>query len=258
MNQDILLFLVTVIAALMAGALFGAIVVSLFRRGAAAPLATSQTPASSANELLRIDSDPRTNRLLLRVHGQPLLGVEAISDASLREQVRGLLVVLGAELPVVTDPWRRPPATAGAVAPAAAPVARPEIGLPRVDATVQPLVDPPPPDDDLNAPFLDRLLGSIVPRKSGSPARPARAAARKAGRPPPAEPPPSMFEQIDAILQRKLRAQTGAPNMRIYEEAGELRIRVGEEVLRQVDGVTDERARALLREAVSEWEAAHL
>ena len=64
-----------------------------------------------------------------------------------------------------------------------------------------------------------------------------------------------MFEQVDEILQKKLRAYPTAPDMLIYEDGGELCIRVGGEVYHSFDDIKDEHARALIRESVSEWEA---
>ena len=69
------------------------------------------------------------------------------------------------------------------------------------------------------------------------------------------QPPADMFEQINAILQRKLAGQPQAPEIHLYGEAGELRIKVGSAVFHKVEEVSDERARGWIREAVSEWEA---
>ena len=64
-----------------------------------------------------------------------------------------------------------------------------------------------------------------------------------------------MFQQIDAILQKKLRAYPNAPDMLIYEDAGELCIRVGNAIYHSYEDVADEQARALIRQSVAEWEA---
>lgn len=64
-----------------------------------------------------------------------------------------------------------------------------------------------------------------------------------------------VFAQVNAILQNKLRAEPDLPPVEILGEGGELHVRYAGTTYLQLDGVPDERVRALIRAAVAEWEA---
>lgn len=69
--------------------------------------------------------------------------------------------------------------------------------------------------------------------------------------------PPSMVEQINEILERKLVELRGAnPGIRMVESpGGPVRVYIGVESYESIDAVPDEQIRGLIREAVAEWEA---
>src|SRR5207249_6805460 len=101
------------------------------------------------------------------------------------------------------------------------------------------------PDEELTDSFLDRLKSSLAPIGGSTPpaAKPVTPVVRHGKRLEPAAPtPPSMFEQIDEILQKKLRAHPSAPDMLIYEDGGELCIRVGSEIYHSFDDIKEEHA----------------
>jgi hypothetical protein len=277
MNEDIYLFLVAVVGSFLAGAVLAGTVVWFLRKGGGLP--NSKSPVSAGDELLRIAADPQGGRLLLYIKGSPVKQVESIADRKLRQLLRSLLDMLeGAPEPDVTPvpPVGPVPAPIAPPAPSASVLAN----QPPVPVASRPVTDEPAglveaagaaappastvdelsllPDEELSGSFLDRLKSSLTPIGGTAPpaAKPVVPAVRRGNRREPAIPtPPSMFEQIDEILQKKLRAYPSAPDMLIYEDGGELRIRVGGEVYHSFDDIKDEHARALIRESVSEWEA---
>jgi hypothetical protein len=277
MNEDIYLFLVAVVGSFLAGAVLAGAVVWFLRKGGSSP--NSKPPAPAGEEVLRIAADPQGGRLLLYVNGSPVKQVESIADRKLRQLLRSLLDMLeGAPESDATPvpPVRPAPAPIAPPAPSAsglasqppAPVAsRPASNEPAEPVEAAEVAAPPAatldelpllPDEELSGSFLDRLKSSLTPIGGTAPpsAKPVMPVMRRGNRREPAAPtPPSMFEQIDEILQKKLRAYPSAPDMLIYEDGGELRIRVGSEVYHSFDDIKDERARALIRESVSEWEA---
>ena len=270
MTSDLTLLLVSVGAALVAGLVLGALLGFMLRRGTVR--AAPKVAPPGGDEILRIDGDPAARKLVLRVAGSPVAGADSIADPEVREHVRALLRLLdiapenaapASDKPAapVTGAAARPPAAPAAplinprIAPASAelPAQGPVVPTPRPD--VPPAVAPAAPDD-LSAPFLTRLTASFRPQPAPELLKPAPAPPVRALKGmPAAKPPPDMFEQINAILQRKLAGQPGAPDIELFGADGELRIQVGREVFRQVEDVNDERARGWIREAVAEWEA---
>ena len=277
MNEDIFLFLVAVVGSFLAGSLLAGTVVWFLRKGGSSP--NPRPPVSAGDEVLRIAADPQGGRLLLYINGSPVKQVESIADRKLRQLLRSLLDMLeGApESDVTPLPTVRPvPAPVATPAPSASELASqppaPVVSQPATDEPAGPVeaagvaaplastVDEFPllPDEELSGSFLDRLKSSLTPIGGSTPptAKPVMPVVRRGNRREPAAPtPPSMFEQIDEILQKKLRAYPSAPDMLIYEDGGELCIRVGREVYHSFDDIKDEHARALIRESVSEWEA---
>ena len=261
MNSDFSFLLLSIGAALVAGVVLGLLAAALFRRGMV-PAAPSVP--SAGTEILRIDGDPLSQKLVLRLSGVPAASADSIADAEVREHVRALMQLLASEPEKPAAPVAGTPASPD-VAPAAAAPASPLVSSApaelRAAATAPPPPDPkdlsapaPAAPDDLSAPFLTRLTTSLRPQAAPlkpPPAPAARAAKAQAD----AKPPAAMFEQINAILQRKLLTQPNPPEIELYADEGELRILVGSDVFRQVEDVTDERARGWIREAVAEWEA---
>lgn len=268
MNSDLGLLLVSVGAALLAGLVLGTLLGALLRRGVARP---APLPPPSGNAILSIEGDPVLRRLTLRVGGQPVAGADSIADVAVREHVRALLRLLD------QDPAAPPaPAAFSAAAPAPAPVAlsaepsapaavaappapaalSAEPSAPAPLPAAEPLAAPlPEVEDDLSAPFLSRLRSSLQPQPVPAPKPAAVPLVRMPKLAAAAQPPADMFEQINAILHRKLAAMPLAPDIQLYGEDGELRILVGGAVYRKVEEVSDDRARGWIREAVSEWEA---
>jgi hypothetical protein len=70
--------------------------------------------------------------------------------------------------------------------------------------------------------------------------------------------PPSMVEQINAILDRKLQEQPAlARGVRLTEGAGgAIKVYVGIDAYNAIDDVPDAAIRQLIRDAVTEWESA--
>lgn len=84
-----------------------------------------------------------------------------------------------------------------------------------------------------------------------------REAARPAVAPEAARRPLSMVEQINQILERKLRDLPEARRaVRLVEGAGgSVRVYVGVDAYSSIDDVPDSDIRGLIRDAVAEWEA---
>jgi hypothetical protein len=244
MNSDFTFLLISAGAALVAGIVLGVLGMAIFRRS---PVRAAPLVGGPRDEVLKIEADPLTRQLKLRISGLPVAGVDSIADVNVREHVRALMHSLALE----------PDAPAAPVTPPVAPVAIP-LAPTAASAAGEPSSSNPTPlpaaPDDLSAPFLTRLTDSL--RTQAAPAAvKLTPAPRPARNQPGVKPPSDVYEQINAILQRKLAAQSHAPAIEIYDQDGELRILVGGEVVRQVDAVTDEAARTLIRESVAEWEA---
>lgn len=237
-------FFIAVAAAFVAGFVSGGLIVWLVGRP---PMGARRSDPGAA-ELVRIDIDPEAHQPSLYLAGRPVARLESIADERVREQVRGLMVVLQAE-EALPQP---PPAT-----PTPVPV------QPPVAATAAPSTAALDMPGDQGEPFFARLKGSLLGPRIEAPTKPVATAAKPVataakpagGGKAEAGPPPGIFEEVNSILQRKLKAQPGSPDIEIYEDNGELRIRVGETVYQRVDEVSGEPARTLLREALAEWEA---
>jgi len=120
-----------------------------------------------------------------------------------------------------------------------------------------PMVAPPAAiadaDVESHESFLTRLLDSISPRPYAAPPITIAPTNKRSAADTPSS--PDMFEAINKILQRRVRDAAYTTPLEIIGEGGELHIRYGDQVFLQVDAVPDERARTLIRTAVSEWEA---
>ncbi len=228
-------FVISLGAAFLAGLLAGGLIALLVWRSRTAAAPQRQSPGSA--EWLRIDVDPATKQPALYLEGRPISQLDSIAEESVRAPVRSLMAVL----------------QAGESAPKTPPVA--PITVPGAVANA-PLAAPISVLDNRRAPFLERMKDSLIRPGTVTPAQPGPVSAKTAaGTRAEAAPAASMYEQINSILQSKLKAQPGAPDMEIYDDNGELRIRVGSVVYQHIDELNDEPARTLIRAAVAEWEA---
>lgn len=193
---------------------------------------------SAPIELLRIELDPNTNELSVRLAEKPIASVNQIANEALRTQIAGLLQLL-------TPEKAESQVEQAAVQATAAP--EPLLASTQDTALL---------DDELSAPFFTRLFESLTRQRhyaaltaaKANKAKPAKAVGDK-------DHSSNLFAQMDAILQRKLREQPDAPPIEIFGDGEQPLIRVGNHVYSQLDAVPDEHARAHIRAAIAEWEA---
>ncbi len=207
----------------------------LGKRADGAPSAAK--PASI--ELLCIDLDTATDQLHLSLAGRPLATVEEIRNPVLRAQVEGLMRLLTPE---------KKQAAPSSPSPAEASLAPADAA-----ASAVPLLD-----DDLNAPLWVRLRESLGKPRDYAPVKPIEIPkAQQSDKEQTAEPSAAliMFKEINGILQRKLREQRDVPLVDLVGAGETLYIEMGGQRYQRVEDVPDERARALIREAIAEWEA---
>ncbi|MBI5877983.1 MAG: hypothetical protein HZB53_10045 [Chloroflexi bacterium] len=205
-----------------------------------APAATAPfVAAAPPGELLRIERDGADGQLIVWISGRRVDRVSEIGDEPLRNAMRVVLSALMASPP--SEGKSSTPPTVSA-AEAAAPGALVAESLPA----------PLDFDENFERPFLTRLRESMLrPRSYAAPATP-RPAKDKAGRH--EAPPEWMFARINDILQRMLREQPGMTDIEIAGDGPDIRLRMNGQTYTSIDAVPDERARALIRAAVAEWE----
>jgi len=183
-------------------------------RGRKEPLASVEPAPTGEQELLRI-SRTRKNGLAVYAQGQRYRHLHEIADPQVgRETVEALKAVLA-----FAEGWLPTPSR-----PSVQPAAR------------EPAVD--------EAAFLERLRRGDV----FSPRRPAG--------PSPLEP-VIPVEHINDLLQERLREQPDLARRRIClatEVDGSLRIYVGQQTFEAVDDIPEPAVRALIRDAIREWE----
>jgi hypothetical protein len=218
-----------------------------------------ETPAP---ELLHIELSTQTGKPVVRLQGQPVRAVEAIDDPHLRAQVRVLLQTLA---PTNVTPTKTMNETTTAPLTTSADEATPTTSAATsaltgqsmtVTSTATDNVGMPALDEPLKGSFFERLrdslqkpdyvTDSVFPRP-GLPAK--KSAPEKAP-----EHSTDMFAAINAILQRKLRGQSGLPPIEILSGVDSLQIKMNEQIYRSIDDVPDANAQRLIRTAIDEWD----
>ncbi len=180
------------------------------------------------NERTSLWQERASGKLVVRVDGHMLDRADQLSDAQRKTMNGTLKEWLGWMGFPVAQPAATPPPAAGTA----------------------PLVTPPP-------------AVAIHPSEPAAPeARPAGAEAGLPGQSPAqavAAKPKSIVEQIDAILQEKIKTTPGMhKGVKLVEDPKEgVVVWVGLEHFAGVDAVTDPEVKALLRAAAAEWEQQH-
>lgn len=205
--------------------------------------------APNAHEVLRVARDNLTGRLIVELAGKRYTRFEDIQEAELAQAllttVRDLekftsgTPPVAASVPVVSPASAAPPAPAPAAAPTGVPLAMPAPPAPPVAAAPAPAskIEAPLPLPSMN-PFKQmRVLKELEKR--------------------PVAPLQSIPEIIDEYLQHKL---LGTPHIwrGIRVKPGPkdtVQFEVDGQSYDAVEAVPDETVRALLREAIAEWDA---
>jgi hypothetical protein len=199
-----------------------------------APSQSAPRPArrSDAKDVLRIERDAADGLVSIWLNGERVEHTGTVADSRWEAAVRQLLSALNAP---------SADAEAPAVIAQPAPVAGPVPVEPQAEMAL---------DDDMHRPFLARVRESMSkPRAYAASALPVPPSGDKDK-----EQPAWMFARVNDILQRMLSEQSGMPEIEISGEGSEIRIRLNGQTYTTLGDVPDERARALIRSAVAEWE----
>lgn len=215
-------------------------------------------------EAIRVLVNPKTQEVIIDVDGQRFSQIAEVKDKMvgrrILESVAALLKFTGGLIATAAGIKSMPVPdvrlTAWPVAPAPAPSA------PVVAEDPAPV--PPPPDvapeREVGQAFLSQLESKTESMRRSSAAAPPKSKGffgrRKKVDPEP-EPEMTSFnlaEQIDEILQQKLAQNGIAVKAKIHSGlGGAIRIQVGSEFYDAMDEVTDAQIKALIKEAIAEW-----
>ncbi|HWQ83555.1 MAG TPA: hypothetical protein VN363_03250 [Anaerolineales bacterium] len=217
---DSQLLLIVATLALVIGAAIGSLISSL--RNTSSQKSPQRPPEKNKPALLQVWRDQTRGRLIVGIKGEQAKAVSELSPDTL-EILHKTLVELGAWVGIQPE---------AAPAPAATPLAEPEKEL-----------------SSLLSPVNESKAARLGPVDLF--ARAIRADVHK-----PEPPAASIAAQIDAILQEKLAADpTITRAVRLLEiPAKGMVVMVGLDQYAGVDEVPDPTVRALIHEAVEEWE----